>query len=148
MDVESLVGESLPDGVFVAERWMTFLWANATQNDADTYRYPDAIDGSDTATPLIPPTFGATLAIDSAGGIDSMLEMIDIPEEKDIFHGEQHMKIICPLRVGVTYDVTAEITAVESKEVKQDEFHIITIEYLVLTDDEVAMELEIGAVVR
>jgi len=145
MDVESLPGESLPAGTFTAERWMTFLWADATQNDVDAYRYADATDEPAT---LIPPAFGTTLAIDSAGGIDSMLDVLEIPDEKDVFHGEQRMEILTPLRVGETYAVAAEIAEVETKDGRRDEFHVITINYLVTRDDDLVMELEIGVVVR
>jgi len=148
MDTESLPGESLPDGTFVADRWMTFLWAEATQNSADAYRYAAATDDSATA-PLIPPAFAATLAIDAAGGINAMMDLIDIPDGKDIFHGEQRMDFEVPLRVDVSYGVSAKIAAVDQKEGQRDLFHIITIDYQVTgPDDDIAMELSIGAVVR
>ncbi len=125
-NVEDVVGRQFPGGEFTVERWMAYLWADATRNDDDAFRHEEAAKEVGADAQLVPPEFGMHIAMEGSGaGIEGALEGLDIDWESGVFHGEQSFTFHQPLVVGETYSVTGEVADVEQKE----KFDILSLDY-------------------
>lgn len=124
---------------FTVERWMAYIWAEATRNDNDVFRSEDAAVEAGFDGQVAPPTFGYYLArAASEVGIEAVAEATssEVDWEGGIYWGEQTLEFHRPLVVGETYRVTdAEITDVEHKAGSSGEFDVVTQKYEIEDDD-------------
>ncbi|WP_435348614.1 FAS1-like dehydratase domain-containing protein [Haloarchaeobius sp. HRN-SO-5] len=144
-DVEGFVGQTFEGSEFTVERWMAYLWADATENPDDGFRYPD-----DDGVQYVPPTFGQVVARQAAGidDIEARLRGGDWADP-NVFLGGQRFSFDRPLRVGETYRASAEITDLEEKSGSSGDFHVLTVAYTVETADGTpAYEMETDLVVQ
>jgi hypothetical protein len=129
--IQDIEGEKLPDGEFHVERWMAFLWADATDNDDDVFRYKDvAMERTEAGSQLVPPEYAINIAW--AGCVNPVeAEPLDIDIGEDTtFHVSQSFEFHQLLEVGETYEVQGTIETVEQKTGDAlGEFHLATIEY-------------------
>lgn len=143
--IEDLVGREFGGGEFTVERWMAYLWADATENPDDAFRYPDE-DGVQYA----PPTFGQVVARQAAGvnDIEAQLRAGDW-SSPSVFLGGQRFSFARPLRVGETYYARAAVTDLTEKSGSSGPFHLLTVTYTVEeADGTPAYEMETDLVVR
>lgn len=133
-DVQAIVGREFPGGEFTVERWMAYLWADATDNDNDAFRYEETAAEQRGDAQFVPPEFGMQIASEGSGAdLEDIFagEGLDVDWESGVFHGEQTFEFHQPLIVGETYSVTGEVSEIDPK----SEFDVVTLSYEV-TDEE------------
>lgn len=142
--LSAFVGRSFAGEAVAVERWLAYLWADATANPDDAFRYPD-----DDGVQYAPPTLGQVVARRAAdvGDIEGELRGGDWAAP-NVFLGGHRFRFDRPLRVGTRYRAEAEVTDVESKSGSSGEFQLLTVAYAVETvDGTPAYELETDFVV-
>lgn len=122
-----IVGSELPGGTYRVKRWMSFLWADATRNEADRYRY----GGSDAETSVaVPPEFATQIAVAGSGAsIEGVLRDLGLDWESGVFYAGQELHFEQPLKTGVEYQISGEIGGVERKEGGSGDFLLVTLDY-------------------
>jgi len=136
MDIQ---GKQLESGTFAIERWMAYLWADATRNDDNRFRaLPE--DGRQQA----PPELGQLLVREaSQARPKEAFPELDPDYEKGVYHGEQAFEFNQPLYVGEEYQVSGEISSVTRKEGQQGTFDIVSMQFDVRDEnDELAVVVE------
>jgi hypothetical protein len=134
MDIE---GKQLPEGEFEVERWMAYLWADATRNENDAFRYEEEAAASGEPAQLVPPELGQLIIRDGGGARPKeALSELEPDYDKGVYHGEQEFEFHQPLYVDETYRVTGEVTDVERKEGRSGPFDLATMRFDVFDSDE------------
>ncbi|MCU4753107.1 MaoC family dehydratase N-terminal domain-containing protein [Halobacteria archaeon AArc-curdl1] len=143
MDPTELEGIELPSGEYTVERWKAFLWADATRNDDDTFRYDDdAIEAGENGQ-LVPHTLCQHIAFEATGGIESTMGRLADDWTSGAALGQLRATFHGPLEVGQTVHVEGHIANVERKEGSSGGLTIVTHAYDVRTpDDEPIYEME------
>lgn len=127
MTSADIVGAELPGGTFKVKRWMSFLWADATRNEDDRYRYGTSEEGSDV---VVPPEFATQIAVAGSGAsIEGILQDLGMDWDSGVFYAGQELDFSQSLQTGIEYQISGEIRQAEEKEGDSGEFTLVTIEY-------------------
>jgi len=130
MTTPDIVGNELPGGSYTVRRWMSFLWADATQNERDVHRYPDAVESEDIDGVLVPSEFATQIAVAGSGtSIEGLLSDMGMDWDSGVFYAGQELNFDQQLRTGISYQVTGEIGDVTEKGGDSGPFHLVTIEF-------------------
>lgn len=121
---------TLPSGEFTVESWMAHLWADATNNEDDVFRYDDDAREIGEEVQLVPPEFAMVIANEGIGlSTEEILKDMGFNWESGVYHGEQGFKFHRPFRADVAYSVSGEVVDFENKEGDQGKFTVATLEY-------------------
>lgn len=147
MDAEELEGTQLRSGRFAVEDWKAFLWADATRNEEDAFRYDEAAEAAGEAGQLVPHTMAQHIAFEATGGIDETMGRLADDWQRGAALGGLRVDFHAPLRTERTLDVSGEITDVEIKEGSSGQLTIVTLRYLAETPDgETVFEMAVDMV--
>lgn len=148
MSDHDIVGNELPGGTYTVKRWMSFLWADATRNEDDAYRYSDADDDIDGV--YVPHEFATQIAVAGAGAsIEGILKDMGMTWDSGVFYAGQELSFNRSLRTGVQYHVAGEIADVTEKMGDSGRFHLVTIDYHVNdSEDELVFDSSMKIIVR
>jgi hypothetical protein len=123
----------LPSGTYRVKRWMAFLWADATRNEDDRYRYGESEDDSGVA---VPPEFATQIAVAGSGmSVTRIVENLGLDSDSGLFYAGQELHFERSIRTGIEYHVSGEIENVEQKEGSSGELTFVTLEYHVTDPD-------------
>lgn len=166
VDVAEYVGQT-GAGEFTVEPWMAHLWADATSNPDDCFRHGagDPADGraaeedcaangraTDGRTPddlVVPPTVIVHLAREATGMASVETELrANAGPGLEVFLGGQGITAQRPLRVNTVYRAEAAVQPVVEKSGASGNFSVLTVEYEVSQDDEVAFEAHTDLILR
>ncbi len=122
---QSVEGTDLGEGKVRVERWEAFLWADATRNDEDAFRWAQVAEQYGIDRQLVPPEYGMNVV---RKAIETDLDDLGLEPDwdKGIFHAGQEFEFFKPLVVEETYTVSGELTDVERKEGSSGEFDLVT----------------------
>jgi acyl-CoA thioesterase FadM len=123
------IGTEFPEGEFTAERYLGFLWADATRNDQDAFRWPDEAAEYGCDEQLVPHEFALVIAGQAIETSLMDVEELDPDPEKGVFHAGQSFDYHQPLYADETYTVSGRIEDIERKEGSSGEFDLITVSY-------------------
>lgn len=147
MSDHEIVGNELPGGTYTVRRWMSFLWADATRNPDDAYRYADA--AGDDGSVYVPHDFATQIAVAGSGAsIEGILGDMGMDWDSGVFYAGQELSFEQPLRSGVQYEVSGEIGDVTEKEGDSGSFHLVRIDYHVHDSDEPVFDSSMKIIVR
>ncbi|MFC6719815.1 MaoC family dehydratase N-terminal domain-containing protein [Natrialbaceae archaeon GCM10025810] len=143
MDIDELEGQPLPDGTFTVESWKAFLWADATRNDEDAYRYPEQGEELGADGQLVPPSLCQHIAFEASGGIDETLGRVSDNWASGAALGGLRTDLYMPIIVNEPLQVSGEIASVEQKDGSSGQLSIITFDYEVTDSaDEPVYDME------
>ncbi|MFP9191437.1 MaoC family dehydratase N-terminal domain-containing protein [Natrialbaceae archaeon A-CW1-1] len=134
MDPTKLVGTELPSGEYTVDRWKAFLWADATRNDEDAFRYDTDAEACGESGQLVPHTLCQHIAFEATGGIESTMGRLADNWSEGAALGQLRADFHRPLHVGETVHVTGQIEHVERKEGSSGQLTIVTLSYDVTTE--------------
>lgn len=143
---DHLEGTEIGEGELTVESWEAFLWADATDNDEDAFRWADKAEAYDVDRQLVPPEYGLNVA---NAAIDADLDDLglDPDMEKGTFHAGQSFEIHQPLVVDETYTVSGTLSSVDRKEGGSGTFDLVTQTFEITDEDgEPVMETETSAI--
>jgi hypothetical protein len=124
-----IVGTELPGGTYDVKRWMAYLWADATRNDDDRYRYAEETDVEGDGIDL-PPEFATQIAVAGAGqSIEGILNEMNLDWDGGVFYAGQELTFHQALRSDTAFTITGEISEVERKHSDDGGFYLIGIDY-------------------
>jgi hypothetical protein len=123
---ENAYKQELGTGEYTVERWMTFLWAEATRNDEDAFRWAADAASYDRERQLVPPEFALVIVGEAVETEMDEIEGVDPDPEKGIFYAGQSFDFYQPLFVGETYEVSAHVSDIERKEGASGEFDLLS----------------------
>lgn len=135
MEVQQLEGQELPTGEISVERWKAFLWADATRNGEDAFRYDERAAELGEDGQLVPPTLCQHVAFEATGGIEATLGQVSDDWKSGAALGQLRVEFHAPMHVDEPYAVTGEIANIDRKDGSQGELTIITYAYEVTTTD-------------
>lgn len=139
MTGHDIVGNELPGGTFTVRRWMSLLWADATHNEDDSYRYPDSVEENIDGV-FVPPEFATQIAVAGSGSsIEGILTDMGMDWDSGVFYAGQRLSFQQPLQSGTTYEVSGEIGDVEEKNGRNGLFHLVTIEFHAKDEEDIAV---------
>lgn len=136
MTENDLVGTELPGGEYDVKRWMSFLWADATRNEADIYRYAEENDGEGDGI-FLPLEFATQIAVAGAGqSIEGILNGMGLDWDGGVFYAGQELSFHQALTSDTSFRVAGEISDVEEKEGDDSQFYLVSIEYHVRDEND------------
>ena len=136
MTDKNLAGTELPGGEYSVKRWMSFLWADATRNEDDVYRYAEESDQEGEGV-YLPPEFATQIAVAGAGqSIEGILNEMGLDWDGGVFYAGQELTFHQALTSEMSFSVTGEISEVEEKEGDSGQFYLVSIEYHAHDDDD------------
>lgn len=135
MTENDLVGTELPGGEYDVKRWMSFLWADATRNEDDIYRYAEENDEEGDGI-FLPPELATQIAVAGAGqSIEGILNEMGLDWDGGVFYAGQELNFHRVLTSETSFSVTGEVSDVEEKEGDSGQFYLVSIEYHARNDD-------------
>lgn len=138
-----LEGTELPFGEFSIKDWKAFLWADATRDEADEFRYDDDARESGAPGQLVPHTMCQHIVFEATGGIDETMSRLTEDWTSGAALGGLRAEFHAPLPTGEPLSVEGHISSVEQKEGSMGPLTIVTHVYEVRTrDDEHVFDLE------
>jgi hypothetical protein len=147
MDTKQLEGTELPSGEYTVEGWKAFLWADATRNENDEFRYDEAVEADDASRQLVPYSMCHYIAFEATGGIEETMNRISDDWQEGAALGQLRTDLHSPIMVDEPYHVSGHISNVEHKEGSTGGLTIVTQSYEVTTtDDEPVYDMEIDMV--
>jgi hypothetical protein len=129
MELRDIEGRELPSGEVEVTRRDAFLWAEATRNEDDAFRYDEDARELGADGQIVPPVLLQHVANEGAAGTEEALADVDVDWESGVYLGEQTFEYDEPLAVGETYRVCGSIPSVEYKEGSSGNFHLVTLAY-------------------
>lgn len=135
MELRQLEGRELPDGEITVERWKAFLWADATRNDEDAFRYDDRAAELGEDGQLVPPTLCQHVAFEATGGIERTLGKVSDDWKSGAALGQLRVEFHAPMRVDEPYAVSGEIANIAEKDGSEGDLTIVTYAYEVTTTE-------------
>lgn len=130
MEHEDIEGKQLPTGTCTIERWMAYLWADATRNEDDVFRYDEDAEAIGEPGQLVPPELGQMIVREGGGARPKeALRELEPDYDKGVYHGEQEFEFHQPLYVDETYEVEGAVTDVTRKEGRSGPFDLVTMRF-------------------
>ncbi|MEF8813815.1 MAG: MaoC family dehydratase N-terminal domain-containing protein [Halovenus sp.] len=138
-----LEGTQLPSGEFAIEDWKAFLWADATRNEEDAFRYENEGETADTSGQFVPHSMCQHIVFEATGGIDETMSRLTEDWTSGAALGGLRIECHDSIETGEEFRVTGEITNVEQKEGSSGSLTIVTHAYEVTdTSDDPVYDLE------
>lgn len=133
------------EGEFTLERWLSYLWAEATNGEDPSYRGSTEDDHG-----LAPPTLATIVAREAAGTTTIEAALSEAyGTTAEVMLGGHRVTFDRPLRFGETYRATAEILDHEERTGTTGAFSVVTMAYSVTSaTGEPAFQVEWDFVVR
>jgi acyl dehydratase len=130
-----LEGTQLQSGEYEVASWKAHLWADATRNHNDAFRYEE--DARETGEPgqLVPHSMCQHIVFEATGGIDETMSYITEDWTNNAALGGLRADFHAPILVGQTLQVEGEITSVVEKDGSSGSMTIVTFDYAVTTPD-------------
>jgi len=139
-----LEGTQLPAGEFTVDGWKAFLWADATRNDTDVFRYEDG----ETESQSVPHSMCQHIAFEATGGIEKTMSRLTDDWTSGAALGGLRVQFHDSLEAGEALHVTGEITNVQRTEGSSGPLTIVTHAYEVTdTSDDPVYDLEADMVI-
>jgi len=121
---KNLKGTELSTGSYTVEKWKAHLWADATRNRNDAFRYDEDAQTIGEDGQLVPHSMCQHIVFEATGGIDKTMSYIS----DDWTSG-------APLKVGITLEIEGHISEVVKKEGSSGPLTIVTFAYTVTDQD-------------
>jgi hypothetical protein len=121
-----LEGTELPSGEYTVEDWKAYLWADATRNDEDTFRYDEAAHAVDEPGQLVPFTMCQHIVVEATGGIEETMGRLADDWTNGAALGQLRAEFHAPLEVGQPLQVSGYISNIEKKEGSTGPLTIVT----------------------
>ena len=138
-----LEGTQLPAGEYEVEGWKAYLWADATRNEENAFRYDEDAESLGESGQLIPQSMCQHIVFEATGGINETMSYISDDWTSGAALGGLRVDFHAPLQVGETLIVEGEIHSVVEKEGSSGTLTIVTYAYTVTgTDGEEIFDLE------
>jgi len=136
-------GTQLPSGGFTVEDWKAFLWADATRNGDDAFRYGSEAETDRPSAQLVPQSMCQHIVFEATGGIDRTMSRLTDDWTSGAALGGLRVEFHDSLETGEELQVTGEITSVERKQGSSGPLTIVTHAYEVTDEsDEPVYDLE------
>ncbi len=136
-----LEGTRLPSGDFAVEDWKAFLWADATRNEEDGFRYEE--ETAEASGQFVPHSMCQHIVFEATGGIDETMSRLTEDWTSGAALGGLRIEFHGPIETGEELHVTGEITNVAQKEGSSGSLTIVTHAYEVTdTSDDPVYDLE------
>jgi len=130
-----LAGTELPAGEFEVGGWKAHLWADATRNDEDAFRYEEDAKAAGAPGQLVPYSLCHHVVVEATDGVDAMMNRITDEWTDGAALGGLRVDVHAPIESGTTLQVEGHIDAVEEKEGESGRLTIVTHAYTVTTAD-------------
>lgn len=130
-----LEGTELPSGEFTVEDWTAYLWADATRNEEDAFRYDHAAEAAGEPGQLVPFTMCQHIVFEATGGIEATMSRIDDDWTSGAALGQLRAEFHAPLETGQPLRVSGHVGTVEEKAGSQGSLTIVTHVYEATTTD-------------
>jgi acyl dehydratase len=127
--VDELTGTELPTGRFAVEDWKAFLWADATRDDEDAFRYDEAAMDAGEDGQLVPHSMAQHVAFEATGGIEATMSKLADDWQSGAALGGLRVEFHAPLETGQPLEVGGRISNVEQKEGSSGGLTIVTLSY-------------------
>lgn len=135
MDRTELEGTELPGGEFTVEDWRAHLWADATRNDEDAFRYDEAAQAAGEPGQLVPFTMCQYIAFEATGGIEETMGRLAEDWTSGAALGQWRAEFHSPIETGQPLSVSGHIGDVERKDGSDGGLTIVTHVYEATTPD-------------
>ena len=130
---EQLEGTQLPAGEYEVEGWKAYLWADATRNEENAFRYDEDAKSLGEPGQLVPHSMCQHIVFEATGGINETMSYISDDWTSGAALGGLRVDFHAPLEVGETLTVDGEISNVIEKEGSSGTLTIVTYAYTVTT---------------
>lgn len=130
-----LEGTELPSGEFEVEGWKAHLWADATRNDEDAFRYDKDARAVGAPGQLIPHSMCQHIVFEATGGIDATMSRLTDDWTSGAALGGLRADFHAPIEADQSLTVEGHIDSVIEKEGTSGGLTIITHAYTVTTTD-------------
>ncbi|WP_049995873.1 FAS1-like dehydratase domain-containing protein [Halococcus sediminicola] len=148
MGRSKLVGTELPSGKYEVEGWKAHLWADATRNNEDAFRYTNDAQSPVGTSQLVPHSMCQHIVFEATGGIKQTMSRLTEDWASGAALGGLRADFHAPIEVGETLYVEGVIESVVEKEGSSGELTIVTHTYSVETTDGTAVyDLEVDMVI-
>lgn len=131
-----LIGTELPSGEYEVGGWKAHLWADATRNDNDAFRYTEDAQATAGTKQLIPHSMCQHIVFEATGGIEKTMNRLTDDWTSGAALGGLRADFHSPIEVGETLYVEGAIEDVIGKEGSSGGLTIVTHAYSVETADE------------
>ena len=143
MVTSDLEGTQIPRGEFEVEGWKAYLWADATRDDEDAFRYDEDAEAVGEPGQLIPHSMCQHIVFEATGGIEATMSRLTDDWKSGAALGGLRVDFHAPIETDTALTVEGEITSVVEKEGSSGGLTIVTHEYAVSTlDGEPVYDLE------
>lgn len=132
---DNLEGTQLPAGEHEVEEWQAHLWADATRNGEDAYRYDEDARAAGEPGQLVPQSMCQHIVFQASGGIDEVMGMVSEDWTSGAALGGLRVDFHAPLETGQTLEVEGQINSVVEKEGSSGPLTIVTYDYTVTTEE-------------
>ncbi|WP_458210639.1 FAS1-like dehydratase domain-containing protein [Haladaptatus sp. NG-SE-30] len=126
-----LEGTELPSGEFEVGGWKAHLWADATRNDEDAFRYEEDAKAAGEPGQLVPYSMCHHIVVEATDGVDAMMNRITDKWTAGAALGGLRVDFHAPLQSGETLRVEGRVDDVVEKEGKSGRLTIVTHAYSV-----------------
>ncbi|WP_435158268.1 FAS1-like dehydratase domain-containing protein [Haladaptatus sp. DFWS20] len=131
----NIEGTELPSGEFTVEDWKAYLWADATRNDEDTFRYDEAAQVAGEPRQLVPFSMCQHIVVEATGGIEETMGRLADDWTSGAALGQLRAEFHAPLETGQPLQVSGYISNVDKKEGSTGPLTIVTQVYEVTMSD-------------
>ncbi len=128
---KKLKGTQLSAGEYTIEEWKAHLWADATRNEEDAFRYDEDAKSVGEPGQLVPHSMCQHIVFEATGGIDETMSYISDDWTSGAALGGLRVDFHAPLQVGNTLKVEGQISEVLKKEGSSGPLTIVTFAYTV-----------------
>ncbi|MFC7131527.1 MULTISPECIES: MaoC family dehydratase [Salinibaculum] len=135
MVASELAGTEIPGGEFEVEGWKAHLWADATREDEDAFRYDEDAEAKGEPGQLVPHSMCQHIVFEATGGIEATMSRLTDDWKSGAALGGLRVDFHGPIETATTLRVEGEITDVVEKEGSSGGLTIVTHEYAVSTAD-------------
>jgi acyl dehydratase len=133
MVASDLEGTQIPRGEFEVESWKAHLWADATRDGEDAFRYDENAEGKGEPGQVIPHSMCQHIVFEATGGIEATMSRLTDDWKSGAALGGLRVDFHAPIETGTTLTVEGEITDVVEKGGSSGVLTIVTHDYAVST---------------
>lgn len=128
---KDLVGTELPSGEYTVEDWKAHLWADATRNDEDAFRYDEDAREKGEPGQVVPHSMCQHIVFEASGGIEEAMSYASEDWRSGAALGGLRVEYHAPVEVGQTLHASGHISDVFEKEGSSGTLTFVTYSYTV-----------------
>ena len=126
---ENLEGTTIAAGDYTVADWKAHLWADATRNTENAFRYDEDAEAIGEPGQLVPPSVCQHIVFEATGGVDETMSYISDDWESGAALGGLRVDFKAPLVAGEPLEIEGHISEVQEKEGSSGPLTIVTLAY-------------------